>query len=173
MSSIILLSGPVGAGKSTVARELVATATGLTVRIEGDVFWSFIVKGAESLPRQKHFVTNVWAMTAAALPYSRAGYETIVDFSIPLWLVDRLRARFTDISFEYVVLRPAIEVCAARAAGRTEGRIEDYTPYKSFYAEFDAAKPNLVCDDAADPATLAALIREALDEGRFRLPPPL
>ena len=112
-------------------------------------------------------------MTAAALPYSRAGYETIVDFSIPLWLVDRLRARFTDISFEYVVLRPAIEVCAARAAGRVEGRIEDYTPYKSFYAEFDAAKPNLVCDDAADPASLAALIRDGLDEGRFRLPPPL
>jgi chloramphenicol 3-O-phosphotransferase len=172
MSSIILLSGPVGAGKSTVAKELVAASNGPVVCIEGDVFWSFI-RHFESVPRRKYFATTVWAMTAAALPYARAGYETIVDFTIPLWLADRLRAKFSDIEFDLVVLRPALEVCAARAAGRAEGRIEDYTSYHDFYAEFDAPKPNVVADNAADAVALAALIREGLSEGRFRLPPAL
>ena len=42
---IVLLSGPVGAGKTTVAQELIKAAVDPTVYIEGDKFWFFIVKG--------------------------------------------------------------------------------------------------------------------------------
>ena len=67
MKPIILLSGPVGAGKSTVARELVASAPGPLTYIEGDTFWFFLAKGAASQGRHKNFRTVMSAMTAA--PY--------------------------------------------------------------------------------------------------------
>jgi predicted kinase len=171
--NIILLAGPPGAGKSTVARELVASSTGPTVCIEGDKFWTFFVKGGPNQVRTKIFRTMLWSIAAAAMPCARAGYETIVDFSTPYWFVDPLRARFSDVDFEYVVIRPSIAICAARAAARSVGAVADYSIYNDFYADFEVPQPNLIADNTADPATVAALIREGLIEGRFRLPPYL
>jgi len=62
------MSGPVGAGKSTVARELVAWSLAPIAYIEGDTFWSFIAKGDKSLSRLKNFKTIMVSMTAASLP---------------------------------------------------------------------------------------------------------
>ena len=170
---IIMLAGPPGAGKSTVARTLAANPAGPTVLIEGDKFWTFFVKGPSDPGKPKIFRTLLWSVIAAAMPCARAGYETIIDFSIPYWFIDPLRKRFPDVDYDYVVIRPSLDVCAARAAGRSEGAVADYSVYHDFYADFDVPKPNLVADDTADPATLAALIREGLADGRFRLPPLL
>jgi len=69
---MLILSGPLGAGKTTVARELVRVLTGEVVHIEGDVFWSFYADGAAG-PTHKRFRTIMPAMTAAALPFATAG----------------------------------------------------------------------------------------------------
>jgi hypothetical protein len=188
MNSVILLSGPPGAGKSTIAKELVAGSAGPTVCIEGDKFWSFFVKGAPGHGRTKVFRSMLWSMVAAAMPCAKGGYETIVDFSVPLWFIDPLRTRFPDMAFDYIVIRPTAAICAARFASRrtdsaalssapsptaAEGAITDYSPYLDFYADFDVAKANLIADDSSDPAAIATLIREGLEAGRFRLAPPL
>jgi adenylate kinase family enzyme len=44
MGTVIMLSGPVGAGKTRVARELIALLPGPLSYIEGDTFWPFIAK---------------------------------------------------------------------------------------------------------------------------------
>jgi hypothetical protein len=49
MNSIVLLSGPIGAGKTTVARELVAGASGPTVYIEA-------INSGFSLPSRRRIV---------------------------------------------------------------------------------------------------------------------
>jgi hypothetical protein len=83
MKFIIILTGPIEAGKSTVARELIASSSGPIAYIEGDTFWSFIANGLEIQSRNKNFRMIMNAMTAASLPYAIAGYEVILDFSIP------------------------------------------------------------------------------------------
>jgi hypothetical protein len=172
MKPIILLSGPVGAGKSTVARELIACSPEPVAYIEGDIFWAFISKRDGNKSRQKDFKMIMTAMTAAAMPYALYGYETILDFSIPPWFLETA-SRIVDqkdVPLDYVVIYPAETICTARAAGRLEGVISDYTPYKELYADFrEAGRRHLISDDLSDAATVAAQIREGLEEGRFRL----
>ena len=105
---MLILSGPVAAGKSTVARELVRLLTDDVVLIEGDVFWSFFVKGVRG-PTQKSFRTIMSAMTAAAIPYATGGSQVILDFSIPPWFLDTVKkvAGVRDVPVDYVVLRPS------------------------------------------------------------------
>lgn len=171
MKSIVILSGPVGAGKSTVARELVALSPAPIAYIEGDTFWSFIAKGDKSVSRVKNFKTIMISMTAASVPYALAGYEVILDFSIPPWFLDTARAvaKVRDVPLDYVVLRPSEAVCAARAAARKEGKIADYAPYRELYSLFDGAERHTIEDDTSDAAAVAARIREGLNAGLFRI----
>jgi hypothetical protein len=171
MTSIILLSGPVGAGKSTVAPALVAASTGPMACIEGDLFWSFIARTPPKHTRRKSFRMIMLSMVASALPIARSGFETIVDFSIPPWFLDTAHAiaAARDVPLHYVALCPPEPICAARAAARAAGAIPDYQYYHDLYAEFDTDPRTILRDGATDPAALAERIRRGLDEGKFRL----
>jgi adenylate kinase family enzyme len=172
MKSIILLSGPVGAGKTTVARELIACSAGPMVYMEGDTFWSHIIRQSEHLPVHKNFKMIMTAMVAAALPYALYGYETLLDFSIPPWFLETAEKMVSrkELPVDYVVLLPAENICAARCACRAEGIINDYSHYHDLYADFkDVGRRHLIVNDQADAATVARQIREGLEEGKFRL----
>jgi adenylate kinase family enzyme len=169
---IVILSGPVGAGKTTVAHELLTLSSGPISYIEGDTFWSFIAKRSPNLRPEKNFKMIMTAMTAAALPYALYGYEVILDFSIPPWFLETAQrlVKSREVPLDYVVFQPSEAVCAARAAGRLEGTIADYTPYRELYAGFDEAEERCrVRDDVSDAPVVAARIREGLDAKRFRL----
>ncbi|MGH9737153.1 MAG: AAA family ATPase [Candidatus Acidiferrales bacterium] len=168
MGAVIMLSGPVGAGKTTVARELIPTLAGPVSYIEGDTFWSFIAK-AENRSRRENFPVIMRAMTAAALPFARSGFDVLIDFSVPPEFLDTARKILKEVPLDYVVLRPSQTVCEERAASRAEGRITDYTPYRSFYSLFEAAARYAVCEDEAEAAIVAARIRDGLSAGTFRV----
>jgi chloramphenicol 3-O-phosphotransferase len=168
---IILLSGPPGAGKTTIAKELVTISPGPIACIEGDKFWSFFAKGWEGKGQHKNFVTLMTSVTAASLSYARAGYEVILDFSIPPWFLPTVHKIITSrgMQIHYVVLRPARDTCALRAAGRSEGAVVDYGHLDEFYESFAEAGPYIVSDDDCSPAEMAALIREGQDKGMFKV----
>ncbi|MGH9688243.1 MAG: AAA family ATPase [Candidatus Acidiferrales bacterium] len=168
MGAVIMLSGPVGAGKTTVARELIPKLEGPVSYIEGDTFWSFIAK-PENWSRRENFPVIMRAMTAAALPFARSGFDVLIDFSVPPEFLDTARKILKDVPLDFVVLRPSQAVCEARAAGRAEGRIADYTPYRSFYSLFDAATRFTICEDEAEAAIVAARICNGLSAGTFRV----
>lgn len=163
-----MLSGPIGSGKTTVARHLVCLLPGSLFYIEGDQFWSFIAK-AEKLSGRENFGVIMRAMTAATVPFARSGYDVLLDFSIPPEFLSTARKILKEVPLDYVVLLPSEAVCAARAAARDEGRITDYTRYRDFYALFGGADRYTICNDEGDAPLVAAQIREGLNRGKFRV----
>lgn len=166
--SLIFLSGPIGAGKTAVAQELLPLLPAPLAYIEGDTFWSFIRKEGESGVRD-NFPMLVRSMTAAAIPFARSGYRVLIDFSIPPDFVYTARKILKEVPFDFVLLRPSLQVCAERAASRKEGAITDYARLQNFYARFEDESRKPICDDYADPASLARRIVEGLDQGHFRV----
>jgi gluconate kinase len=166
--SVILLSGPIGAGKTTVARELLPLLPAPLSYIEGDTFWSFIRKSGDRGLRE-NFPVLVRSMTAAAVPFARSGFCILIDFSIPPAYLDSARKILKEMPFDFVLLRPSLQVCMERAASRKEGAITDREKLKSFYSLFEDARTEAICDDHADPASLARRIADGLGQGRFRV----
>jgi gluconate kinase len=165
---VIFLSGPIGAGKTAVARALLPLLPGPLSYFEGDVFWSFIKKGRDSGPRED-FPVLVRSMTAAAIPFARSGFQVVIDFSIPPRFVDTARKILKEVPFDFVLLRPSLQVCIQRAASREEDAINDQERLKDFYALFEEGTVEPICDDTADPVSLARQIADGLSQGRFRV----
>lgn len=175
-SPIILISGPPGAGKSTVARHLVASSTVPVAYIEGDAFWHFIAKSRpatdEAEARKQNARIVIQAMLAAAVRYARGGYETILDFTIGPWHLKLIRAAIKETPLEYVVLCPSAPVCAKRAAERAEGAMPDYSSYRDLHAAFGnlgVFERHALRSDGAGAAELAVQIRAGLAAGTYRV----
>ena len=165
---VIFLSGPIGAGKTAVARALLPLLPGPLSYIEGDTFWSFIRNGGDRGVRE-NFPVLVRSMTAAAVPFARSGFRVLIDFSIPPAYLDTARKILKEVPIDFVLLRPSLQVCVERAASRKEGAITDYGMLKNFYALFEEGTVEPICDDNADPASLARQIADGLNQGRFRV----
>lgn len=170
MKSIIIISGPVGAGKSAVAKELIAISTEPIAYIDGDIFRQFIAKN-ESHHKHKNFKTIMKAMFAASIPYAIADYDVILDFTVPPWFINAASAMTgeQDVPLDYVILRPDLDVCEKRAASKTTGAVTDYQPYLDLYLDFDDMQENVIEDNAGDAASVAEVIRTGLISGRFRI----
>src|SRR5215472_3123058 len=166
--SVIFLTGPIGAGKTAVAQELIQLLPAPLSYIEGDTFWSFIRKGGDHGMRE-NFSVLVRSMIAAAVPFARSGFRVLLDFSIPPAYIETARKILKEVPFDFVLLRPSFEVCAERAASRQEGAIRDRAMLKNFYARFEEGTVEPISDDSADPESLARRIAEGLDQGRFRV----
>jgi adenylylsulfate kinase-like enzyme len=169
MGSVMMLSGPVGAGKTTVARELVSILPDPLSYIEGDTFWSFIKK-SNGRDRRENFRIIMRAMTAAALPLARSGYDVLIDFSIPPEFLKTARIILKDVPLNYVLLRPSLAVCASRACSRAEGKITDYASYVDFYKLFEGPDQYAIHDDEADASAIARRIQEESRVDTFRVP---
>jgi len=166
--SVVMLSGPVAAGKTTVAHELVAISPAPFCYIEGDAFWPVFAK-PDAKPRRERFRLLMRSLTAAAVPLARGGYDVLLDFSFPLDFLETARKILKEIPIDFVMLRPSLEMCERRAAARPEGTIADYNVYRDFYTMFEGLPKYEIADDEADAGSIARRIRTGLDQGIFRL----
>lgn len=94
--SVVMLSGPVGAGKTTVAQQLMKISSAPLCYIEGDAFWSLFAK-PDAGPGRERFRLLMRSLTAAAVPLARGGYEVLLDFSFPLDFLDTARKILKEI----------------------------------------------------------------------------
>ncbi len=119
---LVILTGPPGAGKSTVGR-LVADRFTRSACLESDWFWTTIVNGfvpqweTDADPQNRAVVA---AVMAAATRLVLGGFTTVVEGVVGPWHVDLVRKelRAVNIPTHYLVLRPDLSNCLSRARGR-------------------------------------------------------
>src|SRR5580700_8843176 len=123
--SMIIVTGPPGAGKSTVAR-MVADQFHFSVLLIGDDFHHFIRRGYRPPWQGESESQNevvIDATAAAAAAYAVGGYLVVVDGIIGPWFLERWLSHLpNELPVHYIVLRPSKEVALQRAIERSGNR---------------------------------------------------
>jgi energy-coupling factor transporter ATP-binding protein EcfA2 len=172
MGSLVVVTGPPGAGKSSVARVL-ASAAEHSVLVEGDSFFGFLVSGAVDpwLPASNDQNTVVTrAAAAAAGAFALGGYATVYDGVVGPWFLSTFGAA-TDLEhLEYVILLPPVDICVRRVATRRDHGFTDEAVTRKMHTSFAGARiaeRHVLRDPPDDPAEVAVLIESARGAGRL------
>jgi cytidylate kinase len=174
-AGLIVVSGPPGAGKSSVALALVDRFEP-SVLVEGDQFFRFLKRGAiepwlREAGRQNEVVTQ--AAAAAAGRYAAGGSTTVYDGVVGGWFLPTFFSAAGLDHLDYVVLLPALERCLDRVRTRTEHgfRDEDETRHMHrVFADAELDPRHVIADPPDDPGATADAILEGLRDERFRYP---
>lgn len=121
--SVLIVSGPPGAGKSTISPLVAARLGPLVACIEADWFWTTITSGfippwEPESDRQNRTVLR--SVISAAAEMAGGGYQVVVDGIVGPWHLPVVTAVLDErgIELDYVVLRPDLATCLGRALGR-------------------------------------------------------
>jgi len=175
--SLLVVTGPPGAGKSTVARLLVER-TDPSVLVEGDTFFGFLATGAIApwLPasdRQNEIVTQ--AAGAAAGRFAAEGYDTVYDGVVGAWFLPTFLAATGLAGLDYVVLLPSVDVCLERVRTRVGHGFSDADATRHMHRGFSGADlpdRHVLVDPPAGADAVADLIVAARAGGRLRVDAP-
>ena len=173
MGSLLVVTGPPGAGKSSVARLLAAEA-GPSALVEGDAFFGFLATGRVEPWRdgshdQNTVVTR--AAAAAAGHFARGGYATVYDGVVGPWFLDTfLQATGLD-ALDYAVLLPAAGRCVERVMARRGHAFADEEATRTMHAAFEGALPDarhVLRDVEGTAVDVARRVRRARAAGALR-----
>jgi predicted kinase len=181
--SLLILSGPPGAGKTTVGK-IIASKSARSACISSDWFWTTIVNGR--IPPWQGAADDqnramVRSATAAGVRMANAGFTTVLDGIFGPWHFEPLKDELTvcKVPVNYVVLRPDGDTCLTRAQTRVlEGAehvdaLTEEDPIRHMWLRFSklgAIEPHVIDSSKCDPESTALLIRERIDAGVLRFP---
>jgi len=159
VSELLIITGPPGAGKSTVAR-LVADRFEPSALVQGDAFFGFVARGYIEpwLPESREQNTVVTEATARATSvFAGGGFTTIFDGMVGPWFLPTF-VRVADVArVHYAVLLPTVETCVARVLGRTDHGFRDEDVTRQMHASFEGGgiEPRSRIDAEPDAAAVA------------------
>ena len=137
----MVVTGPPGAGKSTVAAEL-ASRLDPSVLIEGDEFFAFLHTGAIEpwLPASNEQNTVVIEAASRATSRFADRYDVIYDGVVGPWFLTTFAAALDLPEFNYVILLPSAERCVERVASRPGHGFTDEGAARKIHHEFASAE---------------------------------
>jgi gluconate kinase len=141
MASLLLITGPPGAGKSSVAR-VIAEMFEPSVLVAGDEFFAFLARGALApwLPEagaQNTIVTQ--AAASAAGRFVTGGYMTVYDGVVGPWFLPIFAASTGLDSLHYAILLPSLERCLERVRARQGHGFSDQAATQHMHEQFARA----------------------------------
>jgi len=146
--AVYLITGPMAAGKSTVAR-LLASRFERGVHLEGDVFRRFVVSGREepgpdmSRAALEQLRLRYRLAAAAADTYFEAGFDVALEDVVGGTLLEECWTMIRSRPCHLVVLLPSVEAVAEREEAREDkGYVGGWT-VERHYAEFVETTPRL------------------------------
>ena len=121
---ILIVTGPPGAGKSTMARALVERFD-RAVLLEGDAYFQAIVRGwiaPWTPPAHDQNTVVTKAMGASAGEFARGGYAVVLEGIIGPWFLDTFVPAAGGMPVHYLIVRPTADIAMDRAiAARSPG----------------------------------------------------
>jgi energy-coupling factor transporter ATP-binding protein EcfA2 len=174
MGDLLVVTGPPGAGKSTVAR-LVSAGFPRSVVVAGDAFFAFLDQGAVLpwLPgseQQNDVVTEAAALAAGR--FARETYMVVYDGVVGPWYLPRFAEWTRAAPVHYVILLPDAATCRQRVRDRVGHGFADLDAADDLHRQFAAARVNprhVLAPPPHEPEGTAALIRHRLASGALRV----
>lgn len=173
MGSLLIVTGPPGAGKSTVAR-LLADSTPRSVLVVGDAFFGFLASGAIDpwLPESHQQNTVVTRAAGKATgEFVAGGFAVVYDGVVGPWFVDTFTEMAGVDEVDYAVLLPTVEVCQQRVAARRGHGFTDLPATASMHRQFSEAeieRRHLITEFGQAPVEIADSIQQARSTGTLR-----
>jgi hypothetical protein len=170
MGWLLVVTGPPGAGKSTVSAELV-TRFPRSALIQGDAFFGFLAEGAVEpwLPAaQEQNDAVVRAAAGAAGRFAGGGYATVYDGVIGPWFLPTFVEAAGVTELHYVMLLPNVDRCVRRVDTRTGHGFTDEPATRKMHAEFARAEidaRHVLVEPADDLEQVVAEILRRFDGG--------
>jgi cytidylate kinase len=161
---LFVVTGPPGAGKSTVAAHLVE-GFDRSALVLGDSFFGFLRAGALEpwLPRAEEQNTAVVEGAAAAAGRLARYCDVVYDGVIGPWFLPNFIEHAQVDHLQYAVLLPPLDVCLERVRLRQGHGFTDLRAAQHMWQDFDRADiaPRyLFQDPVADVPELARRIRD-------------
>jgi predicted ABC-type ATPase len=141
MGSLLVITGPPGAGKSTVAA-LVAQRSDPSVLVEGDAFFGFLDRGAIApwLPAARSQNDVVTRAAGAAAGRFASTYTTVFDGVVGPWFLPTFATATGLAALHYVILLPSADDCVRRVATRPDQGFTDEPATRKMHEDFHRAE---------------------------------
>jgi cytidylate kinase len=172
VGELVVVTGPPGAGKSSVSEHLTGRFTPSAL-VAGDRFFAMIKQGYIPPWLRESRGQNTVIIEAAAAAAGRLTdiYTVVYDGVLGPWFLPTFVRASGVAHLHYVILLPPLEVCLDRVQTRIDHGFRNLSATSDMHEQFVRAEVDhrhLITESDDHPADIAELISRILESGRFR-----